>query len=76
MAREPADDGPGAIADILAETEAQLVAAQDDEPLPQLEAGFYLYSDVVLGLSATAGPLLAQLERRDAHSLDADGGPG
>lgn len=33
----------------------------DDADLPSLEAGFYLYPDVVLGLLVNAGPLLSQV---------------
>ena len=77
LAREPATDARGRTAgDVPAQARAQLITAQDDEPLPPLEAGFYLYSDVVLGLSAVVGPLLAQLESREDDALDAPDGPG
>lgn len=46
--------------------EVQPLAAPDgEEPLPPLEAGFYLYQDVVLGALRSAGPLL-QLPPADA----------
>jgi hypothetical protein len=39
--------------------EVQPLAAPDGkEPLPPLEAGFYLYQDVVLGVLRSVGPLL------------------
>lgn len=37
----------------------------DDTDLPPLEAGFYLYPDVVLGILVSGGPLLSQLASED-----------
>jgi hypothetical protein len=39
-------------------------APVDADELPPLEAGYYLYDDVVLGAVATAGPVLAAAQSR------------
>jgi len=48
----------GAPAAAPPETEAD--SAVEDDELPHLEAGFYLYQDIVLGALTVLGPLLAE----------------